>query len=70
MKKYLSVKAICPFYKHKTKQVISCVGVIEGTVLHFAFANATKAKEHKKTKCKQSYTECPIYKMLKQQQNN
>lgn len=68
MKKYISTKAKCPFYKHESKQVIDCVGVIDGTVLHLAFADASKSFNYKKQKCKKSYKECPIYKMLIERQ--
>ncbi len=70
MKKYISTRAKCPYYKHESRQVIDCTGVTDGTVLHLAFADATKSFNYKKTKCKQDYKDCPIYKMLKEQINN
>ena len=66
MKKYISTRAKCPFYKHESKQVVDCMGMIEGTVLHFSFANASSSFKYKKEKCKQNYKDCPIYKLLKE----
>lgn len=64
MKRYTSVKAICPFYKHESRQVIYCEGIKDGTVLHLAFANPTDCIEHKKRYCRCDYKQCSINIML------
>lgn len=65
MKKHISPKAICPYYKHESRQMIDCVGIDDKTVLHLAFANATDSYRHKQRRCHLDYLECPIYQMLK-----
>lgn len=64
-KHYTSNKAICPYYKHESRQVIYCEGLKEGNVLHNAFANPSDAIEYKKNYCRCfNYTQCHISKML------
>lgn len=70
MKRYISSRAVCPFYKHESRQVIDCVGIKEDTVIHLAFVNATESFEYKKHKCKSNYKQCTIYKMLKQERGD
>ena len=70
MKRYTSTLAICPFYKHESKQMIDCVGAMDGTVLHLAFDNASNSFKYKSQKCRAEYTECPIYKMLTQERGD
>ncbi len=65
MKRHISPKAICPYYKHESRQMIDCVGIQDKTVLHLAFANATDSYDHKKKRCCLEYEKCPIYQMLK-----
>ena len=69
-KRYTSIKAICPFYKHESRQVIYCEGIKEGTVTHIAFANASECLSHKKQFCRCNYTQCPINLMLISKYNN
>ena len=64
MKHYTSIKAICPFYKHESRQVIYCEGVTDGNVIHLAFANPSECLDHKKKYCRCSYALCPINRML------
>lgn len=64
MKHYTSIKAICPFYKHESRQVIYCEGVAEGNVIHLAFANPSDCLSHKKEYCRCNHTQCSISKML------
>ena len=63
-KHYTSSKAVCPFYKHESRQVIYCEGVREGSVLHLAFANPSDSLDYKKEYCRCNHTECDISKML------
>lgn len=64
-KHYISRKAICPFYRHENRNVLYCEGIIEGTVIHVAFANPSECLSYKKKCCRCSdYKHCPIYKML------
>ena len=69
-KHYTSRKAICPFYKHESRQVIYCEGVKEGTVLHLAFANPSDSLSHKKEYCRCNHTQCPISELLINKYNN
>lgn len=66
MKKYISTKAVCPFYKYEKKSVIYCEGVFEGSVIHLAFSRPSVCFNYKKTYCKENYAACPIAIMLKQ----
>lgn len=61
----ISIKAICPFYKHEDSQVIYCEGVQDGSVIHLAFASKTSSVDYKKNHCRCYYEECKIFKMLK-----
>lgn len=65
MKRYISKYALCPFYKHESKQIIDCEGIQDNTVIHIAFANATDSKTFKIRHCRDKYKECPIYAMIK-----
>lgn len=65
MKRYISKKAICPYYKHESRQMIDCVGIKDKTVLHLAFSNATDSYKFKKERCQLNYKECPVYQMLR-----
>ena len=70
-KHYTSSKAICPFYKHESRQVIYCEGIKEGTVTHLAFANATDCLLYKKQYCRcNNNTQCPVSRMLNNKYNN
>jgi hypothetical protein len=63
-KRYTSSKAICPFYKHESRQVIFCEGVRDDTVLHLAFANPSDCILYKKQYCRCNHLQCPISSML------
>lgn len=64
-KHYTSSKALCPFYKHESRQVIYCEGIKEGTVLHLAFANSSDWTAHKKEYCRcVGFVKCPIRNLL------
>lgn len=65
MKHYISVKAICPYYKHEGSQVIYCDGIVDASVLHLAFATKTDAKAFKEKHCRADFPSCKIYKMLR-----
>jgi hypothetical protein len=69
-KHYTSRKAICPFYRHESRQVIYCEGVEEGTVLHLAFANPSECLDYKKRFCRCNHTQCFISDMLISKYNN
>ncbi len=64
MKKYISVKAVCPYYEHESRQMIDCTGPFRDTVTHITFASASNAYEYKKNYCRADFKKCPIYKML------
>lgn len=68
-KHYTSSKAICPFYKHESRQVIYCEGVKEGTVLHLAFANPSDCISYKKHYCRCNHIQCPISSLLTSKYN-
>ena len=63
-KHYMSRKALCPFYKHESRQVIYCEGVSNGNVIHLAFANPSECLSHKQRYCRCSHSDCSISKML------
>ena len=64
-KHMISKRAICPFYKHETSQVIYCEGIREGSVLHLAFASKTDAKDYKEDFCHTNcWRGCVIAQML------
>lgn len=70
-KHYTSNKAICPFYKHESRQVIYCEGIKEGTVIHLAFANPSDCLTHKKQYCRcGNCSKCPISTLLMAKYNN
>ena len=68
-KHYVSSKAICPFYKHESTQVIYCEGIQKGTVLHMAFANASECLIYKKQYCRCNHTQCPVSILLNNKYN-
>lgn len=64
-KYYVSSKAICPFYRHESRQVIYCEGIKDGNVIHLAFANPSESIAYKKQYCRcGDHTNCPIGQML------
>lgn len=63
MKRYTSVKVLCPFYIDETQQVIRCEGLLPGAVTHQAFATKSKADRQKRT-CRGEYKACPHYMAL------
>lgn len=68
-KHFISVKAKCPFYKHESTSMVYCEGINEGSTIHIAFCDNTKAKAHKLRFCYSGFRECPIYK-IKREGNN
>lgn len=69
MKHMISIKAICPYYRHEDSQVIYCEGVQDGSVVHLAFANKTDSMDYKKQHCRCKYQDCRIYQMLERMNN-
>lgn len=67
MKRYVSKFAVCPCYKHESRQMIDCDGLENNTVIHYAFANASECLEFKRKRCRSGYCECPIFRMLELQ---
>jgi len=53
--------AICDVYKHEDAQVIYCVGVNDGTVIHLAFRDRGLALDYKKKYCRGDFRKCPLY---------
>lgn len=64
MEKYISTKAICPFYNHENRAVVFCQSWMEGAVLRLSFANCAECFKYKKEFCKGNYSNCHIAKML------
>lgn len=64
-KHYISPKALCPFYRHEHPQMVYCDGVTEDSVTHEAFVTKAAAVAFKNAFCRNKYTECPIYEMLR-----
>ena len=63
-KKYLSLKAICPYYKSEEKQLIYCEGVQRDTALHISFSYPADKVKYREKYCENCYKECRIAKML------
>lgn len=57
-------RAVCPYYRHESPQMIYCDGVMDETVTHLAFANRSVAVAYKKSYCRDRYEQCRIYQML------
>lgn len=70
MKHNISKNAVCPHYKHEDRQVIYCDGVVDGSVIHIAFANVMVAKDYKTRFCKDAcgYGECDVFRMLEEKE--
>ncbi len=68
-KHYTTNKAICPFYKHESRQMIYCEGIKKGNVLHLAFDNPANCLEHKKKYCRCNYSQCSLHSMLDRKYN-
>lgn len=66
MEKYISVKAVCPFYRHENRSVIYCEDVLDGSALHLAFSSPSSCMAYKKKYCKKDYSGCPVACMLEQ----
>ncbi len=64
MRKRISTRAVCPYYRSEERQVVFCDGITDGSVIHLAFANYTDCKNHKESMCKGDYMKCPIVRML------
>ena len=65
--KYLSLKAICPFYRSEEKHLIYCKGVQEGTATHMAFSYPAAKVAYKEKYCEKHYKACRIAKMLEEE---
>lgn len=66
MRRYISTRALCPYYKHENKSVVFCKGICKDSVNHLAFANPKDCNEFKNKYCKNDYSKCPIKKMLEE----
>lgn len=64
MKRYASLQAICPYYRHEDTQVIYCDSFTEWSVIHLAFESKTDARKYKECMCRKDYQKCPIMQML------
>ena len=68
-KHYVNSRAICPFYKHESRQMVYCQGVVQGSVVHLAFENNAISRDFKERYCRKDYKSCQIYRMLKENEN-
>lgn len=64
MRRRISTRAVCPFYKRETSQVIYCAGVQPGSAIHLAFASKADCLAYKNTFCKASSSRCRLCRML------
>ena len=63
-KRYVSVNAICPFYRSEEKQKVYCEGVKKGSSIHLAFGDAKYLKIYMDEHCRSDYETCIIAKAL------
>lgn len=61
MKHTVSVRAVCPYYRHENSQMIYCDGVQDGSVVHLAFSNKIDSRGYKKQYCQKNYESCKIF---------
>ena len=66
MKHMIYKNTVCPYYKHEDTQIIYCMGVQDGSVIHLAFASKSDAKLYKDNHCRNDYNKCRISKMLEE----
>lgn len=66
-----STKAVCGYYKHEDPQMIYCKGIVEGSVVHLAFATRVQAVRFKQERCYDinGWKHCPIARMLREELN-
>ena len=69
-RRYLSLKAVCPYYKSEEKQIIYCKGFKPDTALHIAFAYPADKVEFKEQYCESKYESCKIAKTLEEGTND
>lgn len=68
MKHYVSTRSVCPFYKFEHPQQIYCHGVMEGTLVHLAFASKADARAHKEHYCcSHNYHKCVMTRLYKEE---
>lgn len=66
MKRYISSKAVCPFYRSESTSMIRC-GRTETTV-HRVFSNCAESKNYKKKFCKSDgFAKCKIYRLIEEE---
>lgn len=61
MKHTVSVRAVCPYYRHENSQMIYCDGAQDGSVVHLAFSNKIDSRGYKKQYCQKNYESCKIF---------
>lgn len=65
MQHMICKNAICPYYLHEDSQVIYCMWMQDGVVLHVAFCNRAIAKNYKINHCRsKDYGKCMVAQML------
>ena len=69
MKRYVSVKAKCPFYQKENRFMVICEGVCEESVTHIAFPSPSTCYRFKEKYCRNDHTICPVAKMLEENTN-
>lgn len=63
-KRYVSVNAICPFYRSEEKQKVYCEGVKRESSIHLAFGDAKDLKTYMDKHCRGGYETCIIAQAL------
>ena len=66
MKRYVSSRSKCPFYKSEHRGIVVCEGICEDSVTHIAFATSSACYQFKVKYCRDEYQECPVARMLEE----
>lgn len=64
MKHTVSKRAVCPFYRCETRQVVYCQGLSEGQGFHVACRSTKDALDYKERYCRDAYHRCALAKIL------
>lgn len=66
MSRYVSSKAICPFYQSENRFMVVCKGICKDSVTHIAFPAPSICYQFKRKYCRNAYRECPLARMLEE----
>ena len=67
---YVSNLSVCPFYKRENRNLICCSGLSDNSSVHLAFGFASDCKAYKVSRCRSDYSQCNVYRMLEDMNND